>query len=158
MFIRRASWRDHVFIPPLVEAAFGRHDEGLLVRELREHDDIALEFVATDRDELIGHVMMSRLIGPEGCLALAPVSVHPDRQARGVGSTLVRAITEAAEEEGWTAAFVVGNPRYYSRFGYEVEAAADFDTPFSHEFTAACVFDPDRFGSLPREIIYPAAF
>ncbi len=158
MFIRPASPRDHPFIPPLVEVAFGRHDEGLLVRELREAGDIALEYVATDRDELVGHVMMSRLIGPPGCLALAPVSVRPDRQGRGIGSTLVRIITELAEEDGWTAVFVVGNPRYYRRFGYEVEPAEDFDTPFSHEFTAVCIFDATEFGSLPREIIYPPAF
>ncbi len=158
MFVRPASPRDYPRIPPLVEAAFGRHDEGLLVQELREHGDIALEYVATDREELIGHVLMSRLLSPTGCLALAPLSVHPDRQRKGIGSTLVRAITEAAEEQGWTAAFVLGNPHYYGRFGYEVEPADDFDTPFAHEFTAVCVFDEPEFGSLPRELIYPRAF
>ncbi|MFQ5437508.1 MAG: GNAT family N-acetyltransferase [Paracoccaceae bacterium] len=158
MFVRPVSRRDRAKIPDLIEAAFGRHDEALLVQELFENGDIVMEFVATDRDELIGHVALSKLVRPAGCLALAPVSVHPDRQEKGIGSTLIRAASEAAEEQGWTAAFVLGNPRYYGRFGFEVEAADDFDTPFSHEFTAARVFDPVAFQSLPRELVYPGAF
>ncbi len=158
MFVRPANPRDFAKIPQLVEAAFGRHDEGLLVEELRRDGDIVMEFVATDREELIGHIILSRFVVPQGCLALAPVSVHPDRQKQGIGSTLIRIATEAAEEEGWTAAFVLGNPHYYGRFGYEVEQASGFDTPYPPEFTAACVFDTADFSSLPRELIYPKAF
>lgn len=158
MFVRQASPRDVGKIPQLVEAAFGRHDEGLLVSELREHGDVVLEFVATDREELIGHVMLSRMVSPPRTLALAPVSVHPDRQGKGIGSTLVRAATEAAEEAGWTAVFVLGDPAFYDRFGYAVENAAQFDTPYPSESTAACVFDAEDFNTLPEEMIYPKAF
>ncbi len=158
MFVRPANPRDYPKIPQLVESAFGRHDESLLVEELRRDGDIVLEYVATDREELIGHVILSKFILPETCLVLAPVSVHPDRQKTGIGSTLIRIATEAAEEGGWTAAFVLGNPKYYGRFGYEVEQAEAFDTPFASEFTAACVFDAADFSALPRELIYPKAF
>ena len=158
MFVRPASVRDFPLIPPLVEAAFGRHDEALLVEGLRRDGDIEVEFVATDRDELIGHVVMSRLVSPEGCLALAPLSVHPERQKKGIGSTLVQIATEAAEELGWTAAFVLGNPHYYGRFGYENELAQGFDTPYAAEFTSVAVFDVAEFQRLPQELIYPPAF
>jgi putative acetyltransferase len=158
MFIRPVTPRDHPKIPLLVEAAFGRHDEALLVDELRRHGDIEVEYVATDRDELVGHIAFSRLISPPGCLALAPLSVHPDRQKTGIGSTLIRIATDAVEEGEWTAAFVLGNPAYYSRFGFDVELAQGFDTPYPPEFTAACVFDEASFRSLPRELVYPPAF
>ena len=158
MFVRQVTQRDHAKIPQLVEAAFGRHDEGLLVSELRDHGDVVMEFVATDREELIGHVMLSRMVSPPRTLALAPVSVHPDRQGRGIGSTLVRAATEAAEEAGWTAVFVLGDPVFYTKFGYEVEQASAFDTPYPSESTAACVFEQEDFNSLPEELIYPPAF
>ncbi len=158
MFIRPVTARDHAKIPQLVEAAFGRHDEALLVQELRQNGDIEVEYIATDRNELIGHVVFSRLISPPLCLALAPLSVHPDRQKTGIGSTLIRIASEAVEEAGWAAAFVLGNPAYYGRFGYDVEMAEGFDTPYPAEFTAAKVFDETAFRSLPRELVYPAAF
>jgi putative acetyltransferase len=158
MFIRPVTQRDHAKIPHLVEAAFGRHDEGLLVDQLRRNDDIAVEYVATDRDELVGHIVFSCMIAPVGCLALAPLSVHPDRQKTGIGSTLIRIATEAVEEQDWIAAFVLGNPSYYSRFGYDVELAQGFDTPYPPEFTAARVFDEATYRSLPRELVYPPAF
>jgi putative acetyltransferase len=158
MFVRLTTARDIAKIPPLVEAAFGRHDEGLLVTELRDHGDMVLEFVATDREQLIGHVMLSRMVSPPLTLVLAPVSVHPDWQGKGIGSTLVRAATEAAEEAGWTAIFVLGDPNFYGRFGFEVEQAEAFDTPYQHESTGACVFNDEDFSTLPLEIIYPRAF
>ncbi len=158
MFIRPATARDQAQIPQLVEAAFSRHDESLLVEELRRKGDIVIEFVATDRDVLIGHIVLSKMVEPARTLALAPVSVHPDRQKQGIGSALIKIATDAAEELGWTAVFVLGNPHYYGRFGYEVEQAQTFDTPFSSEFTAARVLDPEDFRTLGHEMIYPTAF
>jgi putative acetyltransferase len=158
MFIRPVTMRDHANIPILVEAAFGRHDEALLVQELRQNGDIEVEFVAMDRDELVGHIAFSRLISPPLCLALAPLSVHPDRQKTGIGSTLIRIASEAVEEAEWAAAFVLGNPSYYRRFGYDVDLAQEFDTPYPSEFTAAKVFDETAFRSLPRDLVYPVAF
>ncbi len=158
MFIRPATRRDFDLIPPLIEAAFGQHDEALIVERLRDDGDIVFEFVATDRDVLIGHIVMSKLVSPKHCLALAPLSVHPDYQKRGIGSTLVRKATEVAEERGWTAAFVLGNPAYYGRFGYEVAEAQEFDTVYPSEFMAACVFDAAGFGAASRDLVYPAAF
>jgi len=158
MFIRPVTERDHAKIPILVEAAFGRHDEALLVEELRRHGDIEVEYIATDRNVLIGHIAFSRLISPPLCLALAPLSVHPDRQKTGIGSTLIRIASDAVEEAGWAAAFVLGNPTYYGRFGYDVEMAEGFNTLYPSEFTAAKVFDETAFRSLPRELVYPTAF
>lgn len=158
MFIRPVTPRDHPNIPGLIKAAIGCHDEALLVNELRQNGDIAVEYIATDRNELIGHIAFSRLISPPGCLALAPLSVHPDRQKTGIGATLIRIATEAVDAAGWIAAFVLGNPAYYGRFGYDVEQAQGFDTPYPAEFTAACVCDEAAFRTLPRELVYPAAF
>jgi putative acetyltransferase len=158
MFVRPAVPRDHPKIPPLVEAAFGRHDEALLVQELRADGDIALEFVATDRDELIGHVVLSRLAAPEGCLVLAPVSVDPERQRKGVGSTLIRIALEAAEDAGWTAVFVLGDPRYYRRFGFETDEAEGFDSPYPIEDTSVIVFDEAAFHEVAPDLVYPDAF
>jgi len=158
MFIRPATQRDYPRIPALVEAAFGQHDEALIVEGLRRADEIEMEFVATDRDELIGHLVLSRLVEPEGCLALAPVSVHPFRQKQGIGSALIEKALLRAEEEEWTAVFVYGNPRYYGRFGFDVQEANDFETVYPSEFIAARVFDESAFGSLPRDLTFSTVF
>jgi putative acetyltransferase len=158
MSIRPTIAQDHAAIGQTAEATFGQPEESLLVDALRQAGDVAFEYVATDCDLLIGHIAMSRLVSPAGCLALAPLAVRPDWQRRGVGSSLVRAATKAAQNEGWVAAFVLGDPNYYGRFGYGVENAHGFKSPYPAEFMAACVFDDDAFRSLPRELVYPAAF
>jgi putative acetyltransferase len=158
MFIRPAHIGDMPKIPALVEAAFGRHDEAVLVEALRRDNLIALEFVATILDTHVGHLVLSRLNAPPGALALAPLSVHPDHQRRGVGSALVRAAADRAEEDGWSAIFVLGDPAYYAKFGFSVSEASGFETPYAREYTAALVLDPAAFGTLSREIDYPEAF
>lgn len=158
MFIRLAQPRDRDKVAKLVEASFGRHDEVLLIEALRKEKSIVHEWVATLQEELVGHLIMSRLRKPKGCLALAPVSVTPEHQGEGIGSALIHAALEEAEEAGWVAAFVLGDPDYYGRFGFDVSAAGDFETPFVSEFTAAAVFDTGGFSGLSREIEYAKAF
>lgn len=36
-----------------------------------------------------------------------------------------------ARNEGWAAIFVLGNPSYYKRFGFDREAAAAFMSPYA---------------------------
>ena len=80
---------------------------------------------------VVGHVLLSRLVSPPGALALAPLAVLPDRQRRGVGSALVRAALARAREGGGAAAFVLGDPAYYGRFGFSAEAARGYASPYA---------------------------
>lgn len=43
-------------------------------------------------------------------------------QRQGAGSALVRAGLEACVLLGWKAVFLLGNPAYYSRFGFVLAA------------------------------------
>lgn len=158
MFIRPATPKDIKDVPQLIENAFESHGEALLVSELREAGAIEYELVATINYKLVGHVVLSKLDAPEGCLALAPLSVDPDHQREGVGAALIQKALEAAEEDEWTAVFVVGNPNYYGKFGFDVDDADGFDTPYPAEFTAVKIFDQAAFNTLDPELIYPHAF
>lgn len=158
MFIRMAKPQDFDQIAELVQITFGRYDEVSLVESLRKERKIMYEWVATVSEELVGHLVLSRLRGPKHSLALGPVSVAPDRQGTGIGSALIRAALEQAEEEEWVAVFVLGDPAYYDRFGFDVGQAGTFSSPYPAEFTGVAVLDAAGFSALTREIEYPKAF
>jgi GNAT superfamily N-acetyltransferase len=60
--------------------------------------------VATEDGVIIGHAMASDTAGPGGtCVAEIGVVVADDRRSRGVGSALVRLLTDRARARGATA-------------------------------------------------------
>jgi putative acetyltransferase len=69
-------------------------------------------------------------------VGLAPVGVLPEYQGQGVGSRLIRAGLEACREAGYDAVVLLGEPDYYSRFGFERASAHGFGNEYGvdHEF------------------------
>ena len=74
---------------------------------------------------VVGHLLFSP-VQIDGCgfdppimVGLAPVGVLPEYQGRGIGSRLIREGFDACREAGYGAAVVLGEPGYYSRFGFE---------------------------------------
>src|SRR5262249_29257096 len=51
-------------------------------------------------------------------LGLAPISVLPERQGRGVGHALMHAVLGAAEATGEPLVCLLGEPAFYQRFGF----------------------------------------
>ena len=70
----------------------------------------------------------------------------------------IRAALEQAEDEEWVAVFVLGDPAYYDRFGFDVGQASTFSSPYPAEFTGVAILDGAGFSMLTREIEYPKAF
>jgi putative acetyltransferase len=104
-------------------AAFGRPDEARIVDRLREHARVYIGLVATDGAAVVGHILFTSVtLRCDGTrhtvMALAPMSVLPARQRRGVGSALVRAGLAACRDAGHEVVIVVGHPAYYPRFGF----------------------------------------
>ena len=54
---------------------------------------------------------------------LAPFAVTPETRSKGAGSALVRAGLRECARIGWQADFLLGDPAYYSRFGFRLAAA-----------------------------------
>lgn len=78
-----------------------------------------LDLVAVEGGTIIGHVLVARAtVGDETVLALAPLSVAPARQRKGVGSALVRGVIDRADALGYPLIALIGGPEYYSRFGF----------------------------------------
>jgi putative acetyltransferase len=154
--IRAEMSADHGAVRRVHRLAFASEIEPRLVDALREAGDAVISLVAETEGEVSGHVLFSRLDAPMPALALAPVAVLPERQRQGIGSLLIREGLRQAQEAGWAAVFVVGEPAYYTRFGFDVEPARGFACPYAGEYFMV------RFlaESLPLTgaIAYPAAF
>lgn len=107
-----------------------------------DHFIAELDLVAEMHNKLIGHVMFSRFMilneqnAPEPSLLLAPVSVVYEYRGKGVGTALIKEGLARTLQLGFKSTFVVGNPAYYSRFGfkplstYPIKASDDTPTEY----------------------------
>jgi putative acetyltransferase len=79
-----------------------------------------LELVAVEGDVVVGHVLLARGdLGGRAVVGIAPLAVAPSHQGRGVGSALMTELLRRADAAGLPLVVLLGNPGYYSRFGFE---------------------------------------
>ncbi len=136
MIIRQEKPSEYPKIYDLVKAAFqtakvATGSEQDYVDKLRVSGNYIpqLAFVAEEDGRLVGHIMLTKtyVITTEGskfeALLLAPLSIALEYRNRGIGQKLVWKSFELAKKLGFRAVFVVGNPAYYSRFGFKSSAA-----------------------------------
>jgi putative acetyltransferase len=131
MIVRNERQDDESAVATVVGQAFERADEARLVGQLRTDGDAVISVVAVVGGIAVGHVMLSRMVAPFRALGLGPVSVVPEHQRRGIGSSLVKEGLKQAQEQGWKAVFVLGDPAYYQRFGFRVDLAQGFSSPYA---------------------------
>ena len=131
MIIRDEKQTDSEAIHELVAAVFRRPDEAVLIDRLRSDGACAISLVAVKGDEIVGHVLFSRMTAPFRALGLGPVSVKANRQRAGIGCQLVRTGLDQARAGGWQGVFVVGDPKFYSRFGFDPDLASGFMCRYS---------------------------
>jgi putative acetyltransferase len=139
VIIRTEQPVDAAAIHDVVSTAFHRSDEARLVDQLRSDGDAVLSLVAVDGGEIIGYALFSRMIAPFRALGLGPVAVRPHQQRTGIGGRLIRAGLDRARQGGWRAVFVLGDPGYYRRFGFDPALAGGF----------ACRYSGPHFMALP---------
>jgi putative acetyltransferase len=138
----------------------GRTEEADLVDGLRDAGDLLMSLVARIGQQLIGHIAFSRVLidttdGRVGGVALAPVGVHPQWQHKGVGSALIESGLERLADEA--VVLVVGDPAYYTRFGFSAAAAGRYPSFYSGRYFMALVLgDPAKAPIGP--VSYPEAF
>ena len=161
--IRREERADHAAVARIVAAAFGQDAETKIVEAVRGTPSEVLSLVADEDDVLAAHVLFSTvtLDDPRRACALGPVAVDPPRQSKRIGDALIRAGIAQLRTDGWQLVFVLGNPKYYSRFGFALAAphgwhfgSRELDRAFQ-----AIVLDGSRLGSGgERWITYHPAF
>ena len=121
--VREEQDSDIADIHDLVSAAFGNDAEAVLVDSLRDAEALKVSMVLIADGQLIAHASaspMSWISRTDKVIvwALAPVSVQPEMQRRGFGTQIVRATIDRCSDAGVEILTVLGNPKYYSRFGF----------------------------------------
>ncbi|WP_418648082.1 GNAT family N-acetyltransferase [Thauera butanivorans] len=125
--VRQESPSDIPAIHALIKAAFlnaphTAHTEHFIVDALREAGALAISLVAEDDGGIVGHVAVSPISisnGVAGWYGLGPIAVSPDRQRQGIGSKLMRSALQDLEGRGASGCVLVGDPAYYSKFGFK---------------------------------------
>jgi putative acetyltransferase len=161
--IRPESAPDIPAIREVVRAAFPQDAEMRLVDRLRASGDIANSLVCEADGFIVGHALLSRMNAradgrPVAAAALAPVSVLPECQREGIGTRLIERIIEDARASGFAMLFVVGDPDYYSRFGFSTEAAARYRSPYRGPQFMGLPLAPNLPTPYEADAAYPAAF
>ncbi|NMH73954.1 N-acetyltransferase [Bacillus sp. RO2] len=141
--IRQERQEDYVITEHVVKRAFEQAEysdqkEHFLVQRLRRSDAFIpeLSLVAIDeKKEIVGHILLTRIkivnqSEENASLALAPVSVTPEYQRKGVGSTLIREALQRASELGYTSIIVLGHKDYYPKFGFKSAGLWDISASF----------------------------
>ena len=146
-------------IRAVLEAAFGGVAEADLVDALRAGGDIILALVAEHHGSIAGYVAFPRLdldLGERTVPAagLAPVGVMPAAQRQGTGVALIRDGLARLKDRGDRLVFVLGDPAYYSRFGFQV--ADGFVSPYTGPYFQMLRLAPDAPNS--GAVSYPTAF
>ena len=137
--IRPEEPEDIPFIRQVHQRAFHPSPiEARLVDLLRQRFKLPESWVATAHGGVIGHVAFSPItLVPDhpaiGGLGLAPVGVLPEFQRQGIGGTLIVRGLEACKQRGCDVVVVLGDPRYYARFGFEDARRYQLDNEYHAE-------------------------
>ncbi|MBA4221245.1 MAG: GNAT family N-acetyltransferase [Methylobacterium sp.] len=161
--VRAAKPADAEAIAALNRAAFGGEEEVGIIERLRHDGLVAVELVAEQGGEIIGHILLSWLpTTMDGrslkALALAPMAVRPGLQRQGVGGRLIMAARDRARAVGAEAVIVLGHPGYYPHFGFSAALARNLASPFSGEAFMALELVPGTLAGKRGSVSYPAAF
>ncbi len=153
---------DVAAIQAVTTAAFLRaphtsHTEQFIVDALRKAGQLTVSLVAKIDGTVVGHVAISPVSisdGARGWYGLGPISVTPEYQGCGIGSRLMREALRVLREQGASGCVLLGEPRYYNRFGFRVDPNLKL-AGVPAEYFQALSFAASR----PRGVVsYHAAF
>ncbi len=161
MWIREEADGDIEAICTVVRKAFaeapgGGSLENRTLESLRDDRALALGLVADVDGRIAGHVAFS-VARPsrdgDGWYVLGLMAVDPDDQGRGVGSALVHAGLRLLQEREANGCVVLGEPGYYSRFGFRADPLLTLPGAPEGMFQALRLTDAASAGEV---VLHPA--
>jgi putative acetyltransferase len=136
---------------------YSNQTEADIVDALRVASALTVSLVATRDDDIVGHIAFSPVTIAEAAgnwYGLGPVSVRPDQQGRGVGQTLIRDGLRQLTLLNAVGCVVLGDPRYYRRFGFDRDPALYCGLGPSSNFQRLVLSGPSPRGP----VVYHPAF
>ena len=135
--IRPEGPADHAAIGVVTQAAFKnlQHSDGSEVRiieHLRKDGDLTLSLVAESANRIIGNVAISPVTISDGSndwYGLGPISVLPEKQGQGLGFRLMQRAIADIRATGAKGIVLLGDPAFYSRFGFEHDPELQYPGP-----------------------------
>ena len=105
---------------------------------LEETTPQTISLVAEIAGAVVGHVVFSPVSTGrnkhfQGYI-LAPLGVKPDYQKHRIGSKLIESGIQQLSGMGADILFVYGDPKYYGRFGFSVDAAKPYVPPYKLQY------------------------
>lgn len=155
--IRQVTEKDYQEVYNLIETAFktakvSDGDEQNFTVRLRNSENYIpeLDLVAEQNGQLTGHIMLTHthVNQPDGdkfrALLVAPLSVLPEFQNQGIGAALMKEGLRVAKEMGFKAAFLIGDPNYYKRLGYQPAILYGINYPgIPEQYTMVFILEAD---------------
>ena len=122
--IREEREQDYEAIKEINDKAFNQPQEGVIVEKIRNSGVERLSLVALIDNKPVGHILFSPVKienqpDLKDGMGLAPMSVLPGYQNRGIGSLLIREGIKKLKMQPVPYIIVLGHERYYPKFGFE---------------------------------------
>ncbi|MCO5149926.1 MULTISPECIES: GNAT family N-acetyltransferase [unclassified Shinella] len=135
MFLRPERPEDVDAIRTLTETAFktAPHADGtehIIIDRLRAAGALTLSLVMEADGAIVGHVAFSPVTVSDGSTdwyGLGPISVDPARQGEGIGGRLIGEGLQRLKALGAAGCVLLGDPAYYSRFGFVADPKLTLD-------------------------------
>ena len=131
LFVRYEAGSDGDAVRELLTQSFPTAAEADLVERLRADGDLVLAVVAENGGQIVGYAAFSMMRAPFVAVGMAPVAVSVDVRRQGIGTAMILTGLGELRAIGVEAAFVLGDPAYYTRFGFDAAAAAGFQSPYA---------------------------
>lgn len=140
--IRQEKPEDFKAVSDLIQKAFesiqfSDHKEQVLVERLRTSKAFIpeLSLVAEVDKKIVGHILLTKVRVKNDneqfdSLALAPVSVIPEFQGKGIGGMLIKQSHKTARKLGHKSVVLLGHEGYYPKFGYRQADEYGIEFPF----------------------------
>jgi len=122
--IRNEEAKEIEQVREILKAAFPTEAESKLVDALRANGKASISLVAERSGQVLGHILFSPVT------TTPPSAVPPNVQAQGIGSQLIREGLCLCQELEDGYCFVLGNPKYYQRFGFARASKCDLQNEY----------------------------
>lgn len=169
---RQEETKDYQLVESLIESAFKGQEysdqkEHILVAKLRKGNTFIkeLSLITEVNGEIVAHVLLTKLTLKNSnkdieVLSLAPISVLPDFQNKGIGGKLIEEAHRRACKLGFHAIVLVGHEDYYPRFNYELLSNYKLTIPFEVPEKNAFIYElkSGSIAGIEGELEFPKVF